>query len=92
MSSCPRASCGGSCCDAVLVPGVLGAASEMLDVGRTARLVTPAIGTTLFQRDGGCTFPGCDARPTVCEAHHVVPWWAGGATALSNLTSHYSAH
>ncbi|PKQ19038.1 MAG: hypothetical protein CVT66_11615, partial [Actinobacteria bacterium HGW-Actinobacteria-6] len=39
----------------------------------------------------GCTFPGCDARPTMCEAHHVVPWWAGGATALSNLASCQSA-
>ena len=74
------------CCDAGLVPAVLGTASEVLDVGRTARLVTPAIRTALVQRDGGCTFPGCDARPTVCEAHHVVPWWAGGVTALSNLT------
>ena len=74
------------CCDAGLVPVVLGTASEVLDVGRTARLVTSAIRTALVQRDGGCTFPGCDARPTVCEAHHVVPWWAGGATALTNLT------
>ena len=73
------------CCDAGLVPAVLGTASEVLDVGRTARLVTSAIRTALVQRDGGCTFPGCDARPTVCEAHHVVPWWAGGATALTNL-------
>ena len=74
------------CCDAGLVPAVLGAASEVLDVGREARLVTRAIRTALIQRDSGCTFPGCDARPAVCEAHHIVPWWAGGSTALSNLT------
>ena len=73
------------------MPAVLGTASEVLDVGRTARLVTSAIRTALIQRDGRCTFPGCDARPTVCEAHHVVPWWAGRVTALSNLASHQSA-
>ncbi len=33
------------CCDADLIPAVLGAASEVLDVGRSCRLVTPAIVT-----------------------------------------------
>lgn len=73
------------CCDAEVVPAVLGAQSEVLDVGRASRLVTPAIRQALTLRDGGCAFPGCDTRPTSCEAHHITPWWAGGATALSNL-------
>ena len=73
------------CCDADLIPVVLGSASEVLDVGRTQRLVTPAIRTALAVRDQGCVFPGCDAPAARCEAHHVVPWWAGGRTALSNL-------
>ncbi|MGC3994465.1 MAG: DUF222 domain-containing protein [Propionicimonas sp.] len=73
------------CCDAEIVPVVLGSASEVLDVGRAERLVTPALRTALVARDGGCVFPGCDATPSVCEAHHIVPWWAGGRTALSNL-------
>ncbi|MCA0295092.1 MAG: HNH endonuclease [Actinobacteria bacterium] len=30
-------------------------------------------------------FPGCDAPPSACEAHHVVPWQQGGPTALWNL-------
>lgn len=74
------------CCDAELVPAVLGGASEVLDVGRSARLVTPAIRTALTVRDGGCTFPGSTVRPHRCEAHHITPWWANGPTALSNLT------
>ncbi len=74
------------CCDAHLVPAVLGTASEPLDVGRDARLVTRAIRTGLIARDGGCTFPGCNTPPSRCEAHHITPWWNGGATALSNLT------
>ncbi|MBN9105556.1 MAG: DUF222 domain-containing protein, partial [Propionibacteriaceae bacterium] len=72
-------------CDADLLPVVLGSHSEPLDVGRTVRLVTPAIRAALELRDGGCIFPGCDAPPGGCEAHHVIPWWAGGVTALHNL-------
>ncbi len=72
-------------CDAEILPAVLGGNSEILDVGRAQRLVTPAIRTALALRDQGCVFPGCDAPATVCHAHHLVPWWAGGATALSNL-------
>lgn len=73
------------CCDADLVPAVLGAASEVLDVGREQRLVTRQLRTALTLRDGGCVFPGCQTRPAGCEAHHLTPWWAGGGTALNNL-------
>jgi len=72
-------------CDAGLIPVAFGGPSEILDVGREYRLVTPAIRTALVLRDGGCTFPTCHTRAAVCEAHHIVPWWAGGVTALSNL-------
>lgn len=76
------------CCDAGLVPAVLGGPSEVLDVGREHRLVTPALRTALVARDGGCAFPSRQARPAVCEAHHITPWWAGGPTALSNCLAH----
>ena len=72
-------------CDADLLPAVLGGASEVLDVGRTRRLVTPPIRTALELRDQGCIFPGCDKPPQDCHAHHLTPWWAGGRTSLSNL-------
>lgn len=72
-------------CDTDLMPAVLGGPSEILDVGRTERLVTPAIRAALELRDGGCVFPGCNAPPSACQAHHIVPWWAGGDTALPNL-------
>ncbi len=71
-------------CDAGLVPMVLGGASKPLDVGRTHRLITPAIRTALMQRDQGCVFPGCSAQPAGCEAHHIIPWWRGGDTSLHN--------
>jgi hypothetical protein len=72
-------------CDADLLPVVLGGPSEILDVGRTVRLVTPAIRAALELRDGGCVFPGCSAPPSACHAHHIIPWWAGGTTELTNL-------
>lgn len=72
-------------CDADLTPVVLGSASEVLDVGRTVRLVTSALRRALSVRDGGCVFPGCGAGDVQCDAHHIEPWWAGGVTAIQNL-------
>lgn len=80
------------CCDAEIIPAVLGGPSDVLDVGRSERLVTRALRTALIIRDGGCAFPGCDVRPSLCEAHHNTPWWAGGVTALTNLTMLCHAH
>jgi hypothetical protein len=74
-----------ACCDAGLLPVVLGEASEILDVGREHRLVTPPIRKALTLRDRGCIVPGCTVPAQACQAHHVTPWWAGGATALDNL-------
>ena len=72
-------------CDAEIVPVVLGSDSQVMDVGRAHRLVTPGIRRALSLRDGGCAFPGCNVPDTGCEAHHVVPWWTGGTTSLNNL-------
>ncbi len=73
------------CCDADLMPAVLGSSSEILDVGRTHRLVTPAIRKALTLRDDSCIFPNCSAPDSRCEAHHLKPWWDGGSTALNNM-------
>jgi len=73
------------CCDAGILPAVLGGSSQILDIGRETRVIPPAIRAALVVRDGGCAFPTCHARAAVCEAHHIVPWWAGGVTAVSNL-------
>ncbi|MCA0296935.1 MAG: HNH endonuclease, partial [Actinobacteria bacterium] len=72
-------------CDADVLPIVLGGPSLILDVGRCQRLVTPEIRAALEHRDQGCVFPGCDKPPQACHAHHILPWWAGGTTALPNL-------
>ncbi|MBB1484110.1 DUF222 domain-containing protein [Tessaracoccus sp. MC1865] len=71
-------------CDAGVIPMVLGSDSQPLDVGREHRLFTPAIRAALMLRDGGCAFPHCTATPASCDAHHIVPWWAGGGSSLAN--------
>lgn len=80
------------CCDAEIIPVVLGGNSEVLDVGRASRLVTPAIRTALIVRDGGCVFPGCDVPPELCEAHHTRPWRLGGPTSLNEMVLQCHSH
>ena len=72
-------------CDADLIAVCLGTDGEVLDVGRTARLVTPALWRALVARDRHCTFPGCTRPPVMCHAHHIVHWADGGKTSLDNL-------
>src|SRR5205085_8127131 len=72
-------------CDATVIPIVLGAPSQPLDIGRTSRLIPPAIRRALIARDGGCTFPGCDRPPGWTDAHHTIFWANGGPTAIENL-------
>ena len=73
-------------CDASIIPIVLGSSGQPLDVGRTKRLVTPAILAALWVRDRRCTYPGCGRPPQWCDAHHVRHWIDAGPTSLTNLT------
>ncbi|MGV8908438.1 MAG: DUF222 domain-containing protein [Propionicimonas sp.] len=72
-------------CDADVLPAVLNGPTQPLDVGRAQRLVTGPIRAALELRDRGCAFPGCNRPPSACQAHHIIPWWMGGVTALWNL-------
>ncbi|MCA0252649.1 MAG: HNH endonuclease [Actinobacteria bacterium] len=73
------------CCDAGILPVVMGGDSVILDLGQERRLVNPELRAALELRDRGCVMPGCDTGTVGCEAHHIVPWAWGGATALHNL-------
>lgn len=73
-------------CDAGLTPMILGSESEPLDVGRRTRTIPTAIRRALEQRDNGCTWTGCTAPMSWCDAHHIVHWANGGDTSLPNLT------
>jgi hypothetical protein len=79
-------------CDSTVMRAVLGANSEVLDIGRTTRTIPNAIRKALIIRDKGCAFPGCDRRPRQCHAHHVVSWANGGPTSLDNLVLVCSHH
>ncbi|WP_427018306.1 DUF222 domain-containing protein [Pseudarthrobacter sp. P1] len=79
-------------CDADIIPAVLGAAGEILDVGRSQRLVPPPLRKALVIRDHGCAFPGCTLPLQWTEAHHIVPWIEGGETSLANCVLLCSFH
>ncbi len=72
-------------CDANFRRIVFGQKSELIDVGRSVRLVTKPMRGALVARDRHCAFPGCDRAPQWCDAHHIIPWWEGGATSTSNM-------
>ena len=72
-------------CDASLMRVVMDGRSEPLDVGRRTAVVPPAMRRAVIVRDRHCRFPGCDRPHAWCDAHHVVHWADGGATAVDNL-------
>ena len=72
------------CCDAQVIPVVLGGASQVLDVGRARRTCDGPIRVAVIARDHGCVHPGCPRPARWCDVHHLIPWWAGGPTALHN--------
>ncbi|HET7387889.1 MAG TPA: DUF222 domain-containing protein [Nocardioidaceae bacterium] len=71
-------------CDADIYPIVLGSRSQILDVGRSQRLVPLALWLALIARDRHCCFPGCRRPPIACDAHHIRHWVDGGPTCLAN--------
>jgi hypothetical protein len=85
-------------CTAGILPVVLGGASEILDLGRTRRLFSPAQRKAMAIRDRHCQAHGCDIPAAWCEAHHAHnPWANHGRTDLADgllLCSfhHHQAH
>ena len=65
-------------CTAGIIPAVLGGKSEVLDVGRKSRFHREPQRIAMIIRDGGCTEVDCDRPPSMCHAHHDIPWSAGG--------------
>lgn len=74
-------------CDASVIPVVLGARGEPLDVGRATPTPPAALRRAVLSRDGGCAFPGCDRPAGWCDVHHCRHWADGGSTALDNLVT-----
>jgi hypothetical protein len=70
-------------CDCATVTMTSDADGNTIDVGRKRRTVPPAMRRALAFRDRSCRFPGCGA--TICDAHHIRHWAAGGNTDMDNL-------
>ena len=79
-------------CEAGVIPMVLGGESEVLDVGRRRRFHTRAQRLAIAQRDKTCVVGGCDATPSRCHVHHVIPWSEGGGTSVKDGRLYCSAH
>ncbi|MFI5073670.1 MAG: DUF222 domain-containing protein [Actinomycetales bacterium] len=73
-------------CDGSVIPAVLAPDGHILHWGRGLRYFTTAQTTALWLRDRHCTFPGCHAPATRCDAHHLRHWLDGGPTDLTNGT------
>ena len=83
-------------CDARVRTIVRDGPAHVLDVGRSRRLVTDRQYRALLVRHRDvCAYPGCGNARSL-QAHHIVPWLAGGRTDLSNLIllceAHHHAH
>ena len=74
-------------CDAQIIPAVLGAHGELLDLGHAKRLVTPAMATAIELRDAHCSYPGCTIPAAWTDKHHIIPWSRRGPTCLENMTA-----
>lgn len=60
--------------------------AEPLYMARTKRLATKAQRLLLYNRDRGCTRPGCIAAADRCECHHAeADWQHGGQTDAPGL-------
>lgn len=72
--------------DGRLIPAVFGDSGEILTLGRSQRLASPAQRRALFARDRGCSFPDCPRTAAESEIHHAPDWIYGGTTDVDSMT------
>ena len=74
------------CCDAEVLPVVLGGHGEALDVGRGKRTATRGQRQALRAMHLSCAHPECTVSFSACRIHHVRWWWKHhGPTDINNL-------
>ena len=71
-------------CTANIIPVVLGGDGEILDLGRSRRLFSPAQRKAMRLRDQHCRAEGCTVPAAWTEAHHLKPWSQGGNTNIDD--------
>jgi hypothetical protein len=72
-------------CDSSIARVLLNSESQVIDVGRSKRVVSEPGRRALVARDGHCKWPDCDRPASRSAAHHLVHWIHGGTTDLDNL-------
>jgi hypothetical protein len=72
-------------CEAALRGVLVDGEGEILWQGRRRRYATRAQYEALAVRDGGCTVERCSLPASQCDAHHDVPWTAGGHTNVNEM-------
>jgi hypothetical protein len=73
-------------CDSGIARILLDSESQVIDVGRSKRVVSGPGRRALAARDGHCVWPrGCDRPASRSAAHHLVHWLFGGTSDLDNL-------
>ena len=74
------------CCDAEIIPIVLGSDGVTLDVGRAARTANRAQRRALRAMYRTCAHPDCTVPFSACKIHHIRWWWRDlGPTDIDNL-------
>jgi hypothetical protein len=79
-------------CNGRVVPIIVGADGEPLNVGRQQRLANRSQRRALRVMYRTCAFHGCDVTFNRCEIHHIHEWELGGPTDLRNLVPLCSRH
>jgi hypothetical protein len=74
------------CCDAEIIPVVLGTDGVPLDMGRSIRTANRAQRRALRAMYRTCAHPDCSVPFSACKSHHVRWWWKHrGTTDIDNL-------
>ena len=74
------------CCDAEIIPAVLGTRGELLELGRGARTVNRAQRRALRAMHRTCAHRDCRVPYSACRIHHVRFWVRDrGPTDIDNL-------
>lgn len=74
------------CCDAEIIPMMLGTDGVPLDAGRSVRTANRQQRRALRAMYRTCAHPDCTVAFSACKAHHIRWWWRHlGPTDLDNL-------
>jgi hypothetical protein len=80
------------CCDANIIPYVLGGDGQVTDLGRSTRTINRAQRRRLRAMHRTCVGDGCTVSFEQCQIHHVIFWRFNGRSDIDNLVPVCSNH